>query len=74
MVGNTMCDVPHMTAKFLQENGMVAQYSMLGEPQSNGVAKIRNCNLMNMTSYSTLLISLWMEVLKPLFTFLIEYQ
>jgi hypothetical protein len=41
---------------------------MLGEPQHNGVAKRRNCTLMDMVrsmlSYSTLLVNLWMETLK----------
>ena len=31
--------VPGPFARFLQENGIVAQYSTLGEPQQNGVAK-----------------------------------
>jgi hypothetical protein len=46
----------------------VGQYSMLGKPQQNGVVERCNCTLMNivrsMISYSTLLISLWMEALK----------
>ena len=29
-------------AKFLQENGIVAQYTMLGSPDQNGVAERRN--------------------------------
>jgi transposase InsO family protein len=59
---------PRPFAKFLQENDIVAQYSTPGEPQQNGVAKRRNRTLMDMVrsmiSYSTLLISLWMEALK----------
>jgi hypothetical protein len=55
-------------ARFLQENDIVAQYSMSGDPQQNGVAERRNCTLIDMVrsmlSYSTLLISLWMETLK----------
>jgi transposase InsO family protein len=55
-------------ARFLQENGIVAQYSMPGDPQQNGVAERRNRTLMDMVrsmlSYSTLPISLWMEALK----------
>jgi hypothetical protein len=55
-------------ARFLQENGIVAQYSTPGEPQQNGVAGRRNRTLMNMVrsmlSNSTLPVSLWMEVLK----------
>jgi transposase InsO family protein len=60
--------VPGPFAKFLQENGIVAQYSMSGEPQQNGVAERRNRTLMDMVrsmmSYSTLPLSLWMEALK----------
>jgi hypothetical protein len=55
-------------AKFLQENGIVAQYSTPSEPQQNEVAEKRNRTLMDMVrsmiSYSTLPISLWMETLK----------
>ena len=60
--------VPGPFARFLQENGIVAQYSTPGEPQQNGVAERRNRTLMDMVrsmiSYSTLPISLWMEALK----------
>jgi hypothetical protein len=60
--------VPGPFAKFLQEHGIVAQYSMPGEPQQNGVAERRNRTLMDMVrsmiSYSTLPVSLWMEALK----------
>ncbi|XP_066160629.1 uncharacterized protein [Oryza sativa Japonica Group] len=45
-------------ARFLLENGIVAQYSTPGEPQQNGVAERRNRTLMDMVrsmmSYSTL--------------------
>ena len=55
-------------AKFLQENGIVTQYSMPGDPQQNGVAERRNRTLMDMVrsmlSYSTLSVNLWMEALK----------
>ena len=55
-------------ARFLQENGIVAQYSTPNESQQNGVAERRNRTLMDlvrtMISYSTLLISLWIESLK----------
>jgi transposase InsO family protein len=55
--------------RFLQENGIVAQYSMPDDPQQNRVAERRNHTLMDMVrsmiSYSTLPISLWMDVLKP---------
>jgi transposase InsO family protein len=54
--------------RFLQKNGIVAQYSMPDDPQQNGVAERCNRTLMDMVrsilSYSTLLISLWMEDLK----------
>jgi hypothetical protein len=60
--------VPGPFARFLQENGIVAQYSMPGDPQQNRVAERRNCTLMDMVrsmlSYSMLPISLWMEALK----------
>jgi hypothetical protein len=60
--------VPGPFARFLEENGIVAQYSTPGEPQQNGVAERRNRTLMDMVrcmlSYSTLPISLWMEALK----------
>jgi transposase InsO family protein len=60
--------VPGPFTRFLQKNGIVAQYSMSGNPQQNGVAERRNCTLMDMVrsmlSYFTLLISLWMEALK----------
>jgi hypothetical protein len=61
------CDTPYGQvsgpfARFLQENGIVAQYSMPEDPQQNGVAKRRNCTLVDMVrsmlSYSTLPISL----------------
>ena len=55
-------------ARFLMENGIVAQYSTAGESQQNGVAERRNRTLMDMVrsmmSYSTLPINLWMEALK----------
>ena len=60
--------VPRPFARFLQENGIVVQYSTPGEPQQNKVAKRRNRTLMDMVrsmiSYSTLPLSLWMEALK----------
>jgi hypothetical protein len=55
-------------AKFLMEQGIVAQYSMPGEPQQNGVAERHNRTLMDMVrsmiSYYMLPVSLWMEALK----------
>ena len=39
---------PNLFAKFLQEHGMVAQYTMLGFPYQNGVAERRNRNLLDM--------------------------
>jgi hypothetical protein len=60
--------VPGPFVRFLQENGIVTQYSMSDDPQQNGVAERRNRTLMDMVksmlSYSTLPISLWMEALK----------
>jgi transposase InsO family protein len=60
--------VPEPFVRFLQENDIVAQYSMLSDPQQNGVAERRNRTLMDMVrsmlSYSTLPISLWMKALK----------
>jgi hypothetical protein len=54
--------------RYLQENGIVTQYSTPGKPQQNGVAERRNCTLMDMVcsmlSYSTLPVRLWMEALK----------
>jgi transposase InsO family protein len=54
--------------RYLRENGIVSQYSTLGEPHQNGVAKRRNHTLMDMVhsmlSYSTLPVRLWMEALK----------
>jgi hypothetical protein len=65
-------------ARFLHKNGTVTQYSMSGDPQQNGVAERHNRTLMDMVrsilSYSTLPMSLWMETLKSLFIFLIEYR
>ena len=55
--------VSRLFVRFLQENGIVAEYSTLGEPQQNGVAERRNHTLMDMVrsmiSYSTLPLSLW---------------
>jgi hypothetical protein len=60
--------VPGPFVRFIQENDIVVQYSMLGDPQQNGVAERRNRTLMDMVrsilSYSTLPISLWMGALK----------
>jgi transposase InsO family protein len=60
--------LPGPFARFLQENGIVTQYSMSGEPQQNGVAERCNRTLMDMVrsmmSYSTLPLGLWMEALK----------
>ena len=63
-----MGQIPGPFAKFLQENGIVAQYSTPGEPQQNGVAERRNRTLMDMVRSmlinSTLPVELWMEALK----------
>jgi hypothetical protein len=60
--------VPGPFVRFLQEKGIVTQYSMSDDPQQNGVAERCNRTLMDMVrsmlSYSTLLISLWVEALK----------
>jgi hypothetical protein len=60
--------VPGPFVRFLQENGIVAQYLIPDDPQQNGVAERRNCTLMDMVrsmlTYSTLPISLWMDALK----------
>jgi hypothetical protein len=60
--------VPGPFAKVLQENDIVAQYSLPSEPQQNGVAERQNHTLMDMVrsmlSNSTLPLSLWMEALK----------
>jgi hypothetical protein len=54
--------------KYLQENGIVAQYSTPDKPQQNGVAEKRNHTLMDVVrsilSYSIFLVKLWMEALK----------
>ena len=59
---------PGPFAKFLQEHGIVAQYTMLGSPDMNGVAERRNRTLMDMVrsmlSNSNLPKSLWTEALK----------
>ena len=55
-------------AKFLQENGIVAQYTMLVSPDQNTVAERRNRTLLEMVrsmlSSSKLPKSLWIEALK----------
>jgi hypothetical protein len=60
--------VPGPFARFLQENGIVVQYSMPDDPQQNGVAERRNRTLIDMVrsmlSYSMLPISLCIEALK----------
>ncbi|KAL5824162.1 hypothetical protein ACOSQ3_020225 [Xanthoceras sorbifolium] len=54
--------------RFLQENGIVAQYTMPGSPDQNGVAERRNRTLLDMVrsmlSSSNLPKSLWTEALK----------
>jgi hypothetical protein len=60
--------IPGPFAKFLEENGIVAQYSLSYEPQQNGIAKRWNHTLINMVrsllSNSTLPLTLWMKALK----------
>ncbi|CAJ2666407.1 unnamed protein product [Trifolium pratense] len=59
---------PGPFAKFLQEHGIVAQYTMPGSPNQNGVAERRNRTLLDMVrsmlSNSNLPKSLWNEALK----------
>ena len=59
---------PGPFAKFLQENGIVAQYTSPGSPDQNGVAERRNRTLLDMVqsmlSSSKLPKSLWTEALK----------
>ena len=59
---------PGAFAKFLQENGIVAQYTMSGSPDQNGVAERRNRTLMDMVrsmrSNTKLRQFLWTETLK----------
>ena len=59
---------PGPFAKFLQEHGIVAQYTMPGSPDQNGVAERRNRTLLDMVrsmlSNSNLPKSLWIEALK----------
>ncbi|RVW61183.1 Retrovirus-related Pol polyprotein from transposon TNT 1-94 [Vitis vinifera] len=59
---------PKPFAKFLQEHGIVAQYTMSGSPDQNGVAERRNRTLLDMVrsmlSSSKLPKFLWTEALK----------
>ena len=59
---------PGPFAKFLQEHGIVAQYTMPNSPDQNGVAERRNRTLLDMVrsmlSSSNLPKSLWTEALK----------
>ena len=59
---------PSPFAKFLQEHGIVAQYTMPGSPDQNGVAERRNRTLLDMVrsmlSSSKLPEFLWLEALK----------
>ncbi|RVW57605.1 Retrovirus-related Pol polyprotein from transposon TNT 1-94 [Vitis vinifera] len=59
---------PRPFAKFLQEHGIVAQYTMSGSPDQNGVAERRNRTLLDMVrsmlSSSKLPKFLWTEALK----------
>ncbi|XP_044496534.1 (E)-beta-farnesene synthase-like [Mangifera indica] len=54
--------------RFLEENGIVAQYTMPGSPDQNGIAERRNRTLLDMVrsmfSSSKLPKSLWIEALK----------
>ncbi|RVW30939.1 Retrovirus-related Pol polyprotein from transposon TNT 1-94 [Vitis vinifera] len=59
---------PGPFAKFLQEHGIIAQYTMPGSPDQNGVAERRNRTLLDMVrsmlSSSKLPKFLWTEALK----------
>ena len=59
---------PGPFTKFLQEHGIVAQYTMPSSPDQNGVAERRNRTLLDMVwsmlSNSNLRESLWDEALK----------
>nr|KYP61936.1 Retrovirus-related Pol polyprotein from transposon TNT 1-94 [Cajanus cajan] len=59
---------PGLFARFLQEHGFVAQYTMLSSPDQNGVAERRNRTLMDMVrsmrSNAKLPQFLWAEALK----------
>ena len=59
---------PGAFVKFLQENGIVAHYTMPGSPNQNGVAERRNRTLMDMVSSmrsnTKLPQYLWTETLK----------
>jgi transposase InsO family protein len=60
--------IPGPFAKFLQECGVDAQYTMPGEPEQNGVAERRNRTLMDMVrsmmSNTSLPTFLWGDALK----------
>ena len=59
---------PGPFAKFLQESGIVAQYTMLSSLDQNGVVERRNRTLLDMVrsmlSNSNIPKSLWTEALK----------
>ena len=59
---------PGPFAKFLESQGICAQYTMPNTPQQNGVAERRNRTLMDMVrsmlNHSTVPLSLWMHALK----------
>ena len=65
---NNNGEAPGAFAKFLQENGIVAQYTMPGSSDQNGVAERRNRTLMDMVrsmrSNTKLPQFLWTETLK----------
>ena len=59
---------PRPIAKFLEMHDICAQYTMARTPQQNGVAKRRNCTLMDMIrsvlSNSSIPVSVWMYALR----------
>ena len=62
--------LPGPFARFLEGQGIVAQYTMSGSPSQNGVAERKNRTLMDMVrsmiSNSDLPLSLWSEALKTM--------
>lgn len=51
-------------AKYLHEAGIVAQYTMPGSPEQNGIAERRNPKLQDMMSMTNLHVYLWGETIK----------
>ena len=66
---------PRPFARFLEESGIVPQYTISRSLSMNGVDERRNMTLQEMVrsmiNHSTLLESLWREALKPIVYFMI---